>query len=168
MWFYIICAGAASASIVLVAMVGIWAIREVVRQFKGVALRAEQLSCQSEELVGELRRLLSAAEDAAATAAEQGRQLQGFIHSASQLGEACSGFAGAMQQLSESVTRSADRRVRQAANKYGPQLDEALNWAEAAMTAWQWWKKKCSQASPASESRERGGGHDKYEGSDGG
>lgn len=163
MWFYAICAGVVSCVIIVVAVVAVWTMRELVRQSKGMALRAEELSRQSEELVGELRRMLSAAEEAATAS---GRQLQGFIRSAGQLGEACSGFAGAVRQVSESVNQAAERRIRHSANKYGPQINEALNWAEAGLTAWQWWKKHCAQAPPSSESPERAGGHDKYEGSD--
>ncbi|WP_028562461.1 DUF948 domain-containing protein [Paenibacillus pinihumi] len=155
-----ICVCIATAAFTALAIAMILSMRSIVRQVSGIAHQTEMLRQQSAELLGELRRVLTDAEEAVTST---GKQMKVFIHSASQLGEAFSRTAGAVNELSGAVTRTAADRVKKTANKYGPHIDEALNWAEAGLTVWHWWQKKCSAASKSAALSGQDEGHDKYE-----
>ncbi|MBJ6359811.1 hypothetical protein ACFOQM_00540 [Paenibacillus sp. GCM10012307] len=154
----IICASIATAAFIVLVIAMIFSMRSIVRDVKGIAHQTKLLQQQTAGLLGELRRVLTEAEQAVAGT---GKQMKGFLHSASLLGESFTRTAGAVNELSSAVTRTATARVKQTANKYGPHIEEALNWAEAGLTAWHWWQKKCSAASKSSALSGQDEGHDK-------
>ncbi|MBD2867524.1 DUF948 domain-containing protein [Paenibacillus arenilitoris] len=168
-------AAVAAGAFVLLAIGMLIALRSALGRLARAQASAEAMQRDVHKLAQELSGLAAPAE---ATIREAHKHLQSagrLFEAAGQVGAAIAHTTSAVERVSSVLSESAERHANRAATKR--QVEEALEWAELGMAAWQLWQTSRKAAAPAGtvhdpkperkpESSGRDEGHAKNEGSD--
>lgn len=164
-------AAAAGAFVVLTAGILI-AIRFMLTRLARLQASAEAVQRDMHRLSAELSGVLQPAEETIRTVHRQLQSLDGLFTAARQVGGTLEQTTAAMERVTAVLSLSAARHAERISEER--QANEAMQWAELGMTAWQLWQNSRKQAASRktdnssfhSESRGCDEGHSKNEGSD--
>ncbi|WP_331701620.1 DUF948 domain-containing protein [Paenibacillus sp. IITD108] len=136
---------AAGAFVVLVAGI-LLALHKALVHWGRMQITIEELGKQVQATQTELGLILQPAADTVQAINDQLQSSRKLFQAAEQASEAVDQVSKAAGHLTNLLSDAAVRYVEQSSKKQQKQVDEALQWAEIAVIAWQLWQKGRSRA----------------------
>ncbi|MFD0713916.1 hypothetical protein [Paenibacillus sp. GCM10027626] len=152
-------AGFLVAFIVLVAGVLLW-LRAANNKLARLTAAAAVLEQRIQDAGDQLTAITVPAAEAVQTVRKQLDYAMPVFDAAKRCGRSADELAAAVSKISAAISNSAARYVEQGGGKYGSQITEALEIAEAGFAAWHFWQTKRKEYQRSSACSGYDEGHD--------
>jgi uncharacterized protein YoxC len=141
-------------------------LRIIIMRLRQMQLSAERLEQDMHDLMRTLQGTAERAEVALDLVSAQLKAISGLFQAASVLGESVENASVAVNAMTAAMANKARQQAERIENKRIKGLDEALDWAEVGMTAWQLWQSVRDKVVKKPACSGGGDGHDNNGGSD--
>ncbi|GFN30200.1 DUF948 domain-containing protein [Paenibacillus xylaniclasticus] len=141
-------------------------LRTIVSRVVLIQLSSERLEQDVRALLIKLQKTSERADETLELISAQLRAVSGLFQAASLLGESVENASAAVNSMTAALSNKARQQAERIENKKLRGLDEALDWAEVGMTAWQLWQSVRDKIAKKSACSGEDDGYDKRGGSD--
>ncbi|MWC28879.1 DUF948 domain-containing protein [Paenibacillus sp. MMS18-CY102] len=160
------CAVAATVVFIVLAIGLLIGLRAVVYRLALMQQSTEKLERDMRTLMLKLQGTTDRMDDTLGLVSAQLRAMSGLFQAASLMGESVENASAAMNAMTAALSNKARQQAERIENKRLKGLDEALDWAEVGMTAWQLWQSVRDKVANKPACSGEGDGYDKDGGSD--
>ncbi|MBD3919594.1 DUF948 domain-containing protein [Paenibacillus sp. PR3] len=136
----VLCEVAATVVFVILTIGLLIGLRVLIIRLRQMQQAGERLEQEMHLLMRKLQGTTERAEIALDLVSTQLKAVNGLFQAASVLGESVENASAAVNAMTAAMANKARQQAERIENKRMKGLDEALDWAEVGMTAWQLWQ----------------------------
>ncbi len=146
---------AAAGAFVILTLGFLLLLYKAVKDWRAIRQTVEGMGMQVQTAQAELARILEPAADTVQAVNDQLQSSRKLLLAAEQASEVTNQVAKAAGHLTSLLSETAGRYVELSTGRKKQQIDEALQWAEIAVIAWQLWQNGKIRAAQMEEQEER-------------
>jgi len=162
----VVCEVAATIVFVILTIGLLIGLRVLIIRLRQIQQAGERLEQEMLLLMRKLQGTTERAEVALDLVSNQLKAVNGLFQAASVLGESVENASAAVNAMTAAMANKARQQAERIENKRMKGLDEALDWAEVGMTAWQLWQSIRDKVVKKPACSGEDDGHDNNGGSD--
>jgi uncharacterized protein YoxC len=162
----VLCEVAATVVFIILTIGLLIGLRIIVIRLRQMQQAAERLEQDMHALMRRLQGTTERAEITLDLVSSQLKAVSGVFQAASMLGESVENASAAVNAMTAAMANKARQQAERIESKRIKGLDEALDWAEVGMTAWQLWQSVRDKVVKKPACSGEDDGHDNNGGSD--
>lgn|GEM_PF-647837 len=141
-------------------------LKKIISRIALIQQSSERLEQDVRALMKKLQGTSERADETLELVSNQLQSVSGLFQAASLFGESVENASAAVNSMTAALSNKARQQAERIENKKLRGLDEALDWAEVGMTAWQLWQSVRDKVAKKPACSGEGDGYDNRGGSD--